>query len=143
MGNRNAIVTAENAKSGKARPLPLNDEAILILHECNMSCEYVFTVNGQRLTDIDRNDFVQATVRFAISDFRFYDLSRRWTSWHVQNGMPLVRLEGMGGWGTLEVVKKRAHLSVENSNKPVDSVTFLTQKNEAGIRQNTKNYSAL
>lgn len=108
-----------------------------------MSCEYVFTVNGQRLTDIDRNDFVQATVRFAISDFRFYDLRRRWTSWHVQNGMPLIRLEGMGGWGTLEVVKKRAHLSVENSNKPVDSVTFLTQKNEAGIRQNTKNYSAL
>lgn len=139
MENRNAIVTAENAKSGRARPLPLNDEAILILRECDMSCEFVFTANGERLTDIDRKDFAQATIKSGISDFRFHDLRHTWASWHVQNGTPLMMLKEMGGWETLEMVKKYAHLGAEHLNKFVGSVTFLAQENEIGIRRRVKN----
>lgn len=138
MENKNAIVTAENAKSGRARPLPLNDEAICILRECDMSCEFVFTVDGQRLTDIDRAEFSRALEISQITDFRFHDLRHTWASWHIQNGTPLMMLKEMGGWETLEMVKKYAHLSAEHLNKFVGSVTFLAHENEIELRRNLK-----
>lgn len=128
--NRNAMVTAENAKSGRARSLPLNDEAIRVLRECDMSCEYVFSINGERLMDIERKEFNRALQAVQISDFRFHDLRHTWASWHIQNGTPLMMLKEMGGWETLEMVKKYAHLSAEHLNRFVDSVTFLTQEDE-------------
>ncbi|WP_347113357.1 site-specific integrase [Leclercia sp. S52] len=139
--NRNAMVTAENAKSGRARALPLNDEAIRILRECDMSCEYVFSVNGERLKDIERKEFNRALEAAQIPDFRFHDLRHTWASWHIQNGTPLMMLKEMGGWETLEMVKKYAHLSAEHLNKFVDSVTFLTHEDELKIRR-TKNKRA-
>lgn len=134
----NAIVTAENAKSGKARPLPLNEEAVRILRECDMSCEYVFTVGGKRLTDINRSDFEQALNASDISDFRFHDLRHTWASWHVQNGTPLMTLKELGGWETLEMVKKYAHLSAEHLTRFVGSVTFLAHENEVEAMRNKK-----
>ncbi|MBV8045135.1 MAG: site-specific integrase [Pluralibacter sp.] len=141
--NRNAIVTAENAKSGRARALPLNDEAIRILRESDMSCEYVFSVDGERLSDIDRVDFFRATQKARISDFRFHDLRHTWASWHVQNGTPLMMLKEMGGWETLEMVKKYAHLSAEHLNRFVGSVTFLTQENELDARRGLRSVASL
>lgn len=138
----NAIVTAENAKSGKARPLPLNEEAVRILRECDMSCEYVFTVGGKRLTDINRSDFEQALNASDISDFRFHDLRHTWASWHVQNGTPLMTLKELGGWETLEMVKKYAHLSAEHLTRFVGSVTFLAHENEVEAMRNKKIYAS-
>lgn len=137
--NRNAVVTAENAKSGRARSLPLHDEAISILRECEKTCDFVFSVNGEKLSDIDRKDFEQATTRANLTDFRFHDLRHTWASWHVQNGTPLMILKEMGGWETLEMVKKYAHLSAEHLNKFVGSVTFLAQENEIEALRSRKN----
>ena len=48
-------------------------------------------------------------------------------------------LKEMGGWETLEMVKKYAHLSAEHLNKFVGSVTFLAQENEIEALRNRKN----
>ncbi len=42
LGRRRAVIKAENAKSGRARQLPLSDEAVAILRQIPNSHEYVF-----------------------------------------------------------------------------------------------------
>ena len=38
------------------------------------------------------------------------DLRHTWASWHVQNGTPLEVLKELGGWESLEMVMRYAHL---------------------------------
>jgi integrase len=49
-----------------------------------------------------------------IQDFRWHDLRHTWASWHVQLGTPLYALKELGGWETLEIVKRYAHLAPEH-----------------------------
>lgn len=122
-----AYVTADNAKSKKARPVPLNDEAVLLLRSIPKLYDLVFTNNGNRKIVYSREDFSRAIKRTGLTDFTFHDLRHTWASWHVQRGTPLMALKEMGGWETLEMVKKYAHLSGEHLSKYSEQVTILTQ----------------
>lgn len=124
---RIAVVTAENAKSGRARALPLNDETIILLGDLPRISDYVFSRDGGKISDINRTDFSNALIKSGIEDFRFHDLRHTWASWHVQNGTPLMALKEMGGWEKLEMVNKYAHMSGEHLSKFSGIVTFLTQ----------------
>lgn len=132
LSRRIAVVTAENAKSGKARPLPLNDDAVLVISGCNRDSEYVFSVNGKRINQISVADFANALSSSGITDFRFHDLRHTWASWHVQNGTPLMTLKELGGWEKLEMVNKYAHLSTEHLSQFSGIVTFLAHDEENG-----------
>lgn len=127
LSRRIAVVTADNAKSGKARPLPLNDEAVKMITGCVRDSDYVFSLNGGQANQISRGEFSRALMRAGITDFRFHDLRHTWASWHVQNGTPLMMLKEMGGWEKLEMVNKYAHLSTEHLRKFSGIVTFLAQ----------------
>ncbi|HGJ5875998.1 MAG TPA: tyrosine-type recombinase/integrase [Arsenophonus sp.] len=67
-------MTADNAKSGKARAIPLNDEAICILKTLDADCEFVFSSNGRKIKNISRSDFDRALGLSSTYDFRFHDL---------------------------------------------------------------------
>lgn len=125
---RIAVITADNAKSGKARSIPLNDEAIAILTTIPEEGRYVFSNEGNRRKEISRPDFKQALQKSGIFDFRFHDLRHTWASWHVQSGTPLMVLKALGGWEKIEMVSKYAHLSSEHLFKYSGVVTFLTQE---------------
>lgn len=127
LSRRIAVVTAENAKSGKARPIPLNDEAVKIIAGRSRDSEYVFSVDGGVIKEISRADFANALKVSGIFDFRFHDLRHTWASWHVQNGTPLMTLKELGGWEKLEMVNKYAHLSTEHLSRFSGIVTFLAQ----------------
>lgn len=124
-----AIVTNDVAKSGKARSLPLNDEALaLLLKLLENKREYVFHRNTNRkIGRIDWVDFHRAMERSNITNFRFHDLRHTWASWHVQAGTPLYTLKELGGWETLEMVKKYAHLNADHMLEFSNRVTFLAQ----------------
>nr|WP_282561198.1 site-specific integrase [Providencia rettgeri] len=124
-----ASVTADNAKSGRGRAVPLNDDAITILNSIEKNSEHVFSVDGSKINQISRTDFAHATKLTGLDDFRFHDLRHTWASWHIQNGTPLMMLKEMGGWETLEMVNKYAHLSGEHLAKYSNTVTFLAQAN--------------
>jgi integrase len=48
------------------------------------------------------------------STFRWHDLRHTWASWHVMNGTPLEVLQKLGGWKTLQMVLRYAHLAPEH-----------------------------
>ncbi|SCB87355.1 site-specific integrase [Gilliamella intestini] len=93
--NRVATVTNENAKSGKARALLLNHDAMELIRKLRFryNCEYVFTRSTKkRVYNIDRRDFKQDCQLSGIDNFYFHDLRHTWASWHVQAGTPLYTL---------------------------------------------------
>lgn len=57
----------------------------------------------------------------------------QWASWHVQRGTPLQVLKELGGWGTMEMVQRYAHLSADHlaqwvtAHTPVAEVIELPQ----------------
>jgi len=128
LDRRRAVIKAENAKSGRARQLPLSDEAVAILRQIPNSHEYVFSSDGRKHDYFIRSDFNRALRLTGIKDFRFHDLRHTWASWHVQDGTPLMVLKELGGWEKLEMVNKYAHLSGEHLSKFSGVVTFLAQK---------------
>lgn len=62
--------------------------------------------------------------------FRFHDLRHTWASWHVQSGTPLFVLKELGGWRTLEMVKKYAHLAPEHLAQYANAVMFWSEQPE-------------
>jgi integrase len=43
--------------------------------------------------------------------FRFHDLRHTWASWQVQAETPLKHLQELGGWATMDMVMRYAHLA--------------------------------
>lgn len=120
-----AWVTAGRAKSKRARAVPLNDEALAVIRRrVGTHPTRVFTRNGSPQTQIDPKMFGRACAKAGIADFRFHDLRHTWASWHVQAGTPLFVLKELGGWETLEMVKKYAHMDAGHLAQFADAVTF-------------------
>jgi integrase len=65
----------------------------------------------------------QALERAEIKDFRWHDLRHTWASWHVQAGTPLNVLQELGGWESVEMVRRYAHLSSEHLAGYVDRLS--------------------
>lgn len=61
---------------------------------------------------VDSNTAWRAALKRAdIKNFRFHDLRHTWASWLVQAGVPLSALQEMGGWESIEMVQRYAHLA--------------------------------
>ncbi len=58
-----------------------------------------------------KTSWLSACRRAGIEDFRFHDLRHTWASWLIQSGVPLSVLQEMGGWESIEMVRRYAHLS--------------------------------
>lgn len=121
-----AWIINSRAKSGRGRSLPLNTEAISLLRRRKLAGgQWVFTRStGNPALEIDRRVFNSACEKTGISNFRFHDLRHTWASWHVQAGTPLFVLKELGGWETLEMVKKYAHLDASHLAGYVNQGTF-------------------
>lgn len=108
-----AWVTNDLAKNSKARPLPLNREAVEVLERRRwLKHEYCFTRDsGLRIRQISKPMLDNAVKAIGIKPMTFHDLRHTWASWHAQSGTPLMILKEMGGWKTLSMVQKYAHLN--------------------------------
>lgn len=84
----------------------------------------------ERLDEEPERTFEEAAIRFlqASEGQRDYQTKIRHVRyWHVQHGTPLFALKELGGWKTLEMVKKYAHLGNEHLVKYANAVTFLAR----------------
>lgn len=112
---RRAWVLAEEAKARRAIPVPLNAEAMQVVEEqLGRHPVYVFTYQGEPITQVGTKAWRAALQRAGIEDFRWHDLRHTWASWHAQNGTPMNVLQELGGWRDAEMVQRYAHLGMEH-----------------------------
>jgi integrase len=105
-----AFVKAEDAKAGRAIPVPLSPEALAILRgQIGKDTELVFPVKLP-----STKEWRKALRQAGIQDFRWHDLRHTWASWHVQAGTPLHVLKELGGWADLKMVLRYSHLSQQH-----------------------------
>ncbi|WGM00949.1 site-specific integrase [Arsenophonus nasoniae] len=125
MQRKVAWIHPENAKAGRAIGVALNDTACKVLRDqIGRHNRYVFvhtkakhkagggkTPEVRKLRVDDNSAWKTGLKRSGIKDFRFHDLRHTWASWLVQAGVPLSALQEMGGWESIEMVRRYAHLS--------------------------------
>lgn len=123
-----AWVNPEDSKSNRAIGVALNDTACRVLRDqIGNHHKWVFvhtkqanrpdgtkTPKVRKMRVDDKRGWYMACKRAGIENFRFHDLRHTWASWLVQSGVPLSVLQEMGGWESIEMVKRYAHLSPEH-----------------------------
>ena len=121
---RVAWIHGDQAKAGKSIHVPLNAEAICVLREQQgQHPQWVFPYRGQPLGK--PNHALKTALQRAKIDpgFRWHDLRHTWASWHVQAGTPLPMLKELGGWATLDMVMRYAHLSATHLAEYADRIS--------------------
>ncbi len=157
MQRKVAWVNPENAKAGKAIGVALNDTACRVLREqIGRSKVWVFahtkakhrpdgslTPAVRKMRVDDNNAWKIGLEKSGIEDFRFHDLRHTWASWLIQSGVPLSVLQEMGGWESIEMVRRYAHLAPNHLSehaRKIDAIfgnhdTNMTQEeNQAGLK---------
>jgi integrase len=121
---RTAWVHPDQAKARKAIGVPLSAAAVIVLREqVGKHPKSVFTFRGNPVHQVNTKAWRQALKRAGIADFRWHDLRHTWASWHVQAGTPLHVLQELGGWESVEMVRRYAHLSSEHLTEYVDRMS--------------------
>lgn len=107
-----AWIHADEAKAGKSIAVPLSEDGIAALkRQQGKHDTQVFTFKAKPIRYANTKAWRMAVKKAGLSDFRWHDLRHTWASWHVQNGTPLHVLMELGGWASLEMVQRYAHLS--------------------------------
>lgn len=111
MERRTVWIPKKKAKKRKGFSVPLNDLAIEILQrQLGKHPDRVFTYEGMPITWVNTRCWRHALRRAGIHDFRWHDLRHTWATWHIQNGTSIYELKELGGWETIEMVERYAHL---------------------------------
>lgn len=157
MQRKVAWVNPENAKAGKAIGVALNDTACRVLRDqIGKSKTWVFahtkastrpdgslTPAVRKMRVDDNSAWKIGLAKAGIEDFRFHDLRHTWASWLIQSGVPLSVLQEMGGWESIEMVRRYAHLAPNHLSehaRKIDAIfgnhdTNMTQgENQAGLK---------
>ena len=124
-----AWVHPDQAKARRAIGVPLNEDAVAaIRRQLGKDLHRVFVGHDGKPLDewskACRNGWDKACREVGIKDFRWHDLRHTWASWHVQQGTPLYVLKELGGWETLEMVNRYAHLAPEHLKAYAERVSF-------------------
>ena len=141
LANRMIHIAGKEMKNGNDHTVPLSDAALqIVIAQIGKNPDYVFTLNGQKLKEVNTQAFRNALKRAGITDYRFHDNRHTWASTLVQNGVSLYELQEMGAWQSAEMVKRYAHLAPrklqENAEIVADVlepyVTILSQCKKRG-----------
>lgn len=115
MQRRVAWIHPDQAKARKAIAVPLNEAAVAVIRrQIGKHHERVFTFRGAPVRQVNTAAWKAALRKAGIEDFRWHDLRHTWASWHVQAGTPVYELQELGGWGSVEMVRRYAHLAPGN-----------------------------
>lgn len=107
-----AWIHAEQSKNRRALAVPLNSMAVNVLsRRIGINPIWAFTFHDKPVQRCSTKAWHAALRRSGIADFRWHDLRHTWASWHVQNGTTLQELMELGGWSSLDMVLRYAHLS--------------------------------
>lgn len=112
---RCAWIHADQAKARKPLFVPLTSAAVVVIRQqIGKHPERVFTYGGNPVYQVNGKAWKNALSRAGIDRFRWHDLRHTWATWHVMNGTPLHVLQELGGWESVDMVRRYAHFSNEH-----------------------------
>jgi integrase len=121
---RCAWIHPDQAKGRKAIAVPLSAAAMLVLREqTGKHPDHAFSYRGKPVKELNTKAWRKALERAGIENFRWHDLRHTWASWHVQAGTPLHVLQELGGWESVEMVRRYAHFSSDHLVEYVDRMS--------------------
>lgn len=136
---RMAWIHPDQAKARRAIPVPLSDVAVSVLlrqrgnKRESAHVASVFVFRGKPVTQTSTKAWHKALERAGIREFRWHDLRHTWASWHVQRGTPLHVLKELGGWETMEMVQRYAHLSVDHLAQWVQPLSLVSAQGSCNL----------
>ncbi len=86
----------------------------------------------------DNRAWNSACKRAGIEDFRFHDLRHTWASWLIQSGVPLSVLQEMGGWESIEMVRRYAHLAPNHLTEPARQIDSIFEEDVPNMSHKEK-----
>lgn len=111
---RHAWIEADQHKNGKPHAVPLNEIAMTVLAKRKgIDPTHVFTFRGEPVGQASTRAWRLALERAGIEDFRWHDLRHTFATWHRQAGTPTHELQRLGGWKTMAMVERYAHIAPE------------------------------
>ncbi|TDF35523.1 DUF4102 domain-containing protein [Alteromonadaceae bacterium M269] len=123
--NKTLTVISENAKSGKTRHIPLNNEAYNTLKDWKADSDsngYVFKgQDGKQLLEI-RKSWAGILNNAKIEDFRFHDLRHHFASKLVMASVDLNTVRELLGHSDLTMTLRYAHLAPEHKAAAVNLI---------------------
>ena len=123
LSRRIAWLHDDETKNGNALGVPLSEEALTVVRQNLFKHkEYVFSYRGSPIKRANSSAWRNGLKKANITDFRWHDLRHTWASWHVQNGTALNVLQELGGWESVEMVRRYAHLGRENLASAADNL---------------------
>lgn len=112
---RVAWIHGDQAKAGQPIGVPLNEAAVGLLRQrSGIDVRWVFGNPDYALYKASNRAWYAALVAADLVGFRWHDLRHTWASWAVMNGVSLMELKELGGWKTLQMVARYAHLATEH-----------------------------
>jgi integrase len=121
-----------NTKNGDSRGVPLHQRALLALANLPHREGEVFRrpdgfpyERPKRIDDTSagsrfKNAFASACKRASISDFSPHDCRHTWATWHYAKNRDLGALMKLGGWKTIAMVMRYAHVNVDELKHTID-----------------------
>lgn len=109
---RCAWVWGDATKSGKPLAVPLNSDALDVLDaQEGKHFRWVFPYRGKPVLRTNTKAWKKALATIGRPGFDFHGLRHTWASWHVMAGTPLEVLQRLGGWHSIDMVLRYAHLA--------------------------------
>lgn len=123
--NNVITIKAENAKSGKARHIPLNKESKQTLVSWQRDTKeqgYLFEGESNKpITDV-KKAWGNLLVEAKIEEFNFHDLRHHFASKLVMKGVDLNTVRELLGHSNLDMTIRYAHLAPEHKSAAVNSI---------------------
>lgn len=120
MQRKIAWIHADQAKAGKPIGVPLNSRVLDVLNRRKGKHKifvFVSERTGKPLEGICSKTWKTSLRKAGIDNFRWHDIRHTWASWLVQAGVPIMDLKEMGGWESIEMVQRYAHLAPMHLHK--------------------------
>lgn len=118
-------VDAAYAKSGQMRQVPLNSTAKALLQALreHQRGEWVFCRQDGTPFKSVRHGFLRACRRAGIQGVSLHTLRHTFCSRLVQAGVDLPTIQKYGGWKSLDLVERYAHLSDSHKTEAIERIS--------------------
>jgi integrase len=130
------VLTIPRSKNGEARHVPINATVREILTRVARPLDRLALVfangEGKRALRWAEKTFPAAVSAAKIEDFRLHDTRHTFASRLAMEGVDLLAIKVLGGWKTLSMVQRYAHLSPGHQRSAIERLVTRQRASESG-----------